>query len=165
MSPRLGSHFSQVHIPDESIPWHRTAKYYGTELNNGLSWWLRHQRLYLQSRIPGFNPWVGKNPWGRAWQPTPVFSPGEPRGQRSLASYTPWGCKELDTTEQLSAAHTELNTQGITVPKLGYFHMVLRLWAIRISNSGGISGTIIPLGVRKGMKGSSLLSSVIYARY
>jgi len=24
-------------------------------------------------KIPGFNPWVGKIPWRRAWQPTPVF--------------------------------------------------------------------------------------------
>ena len=33
---------------------------------------------------PGFNPWVGKIPWRRAWQPTPVLS-GEFQGQRSLA--------------------------------------------------------------------------------
>ena len=32
----------------------------------------------------GFNPWVGKIPWRRAWQPTPVFLPGESHGQRSL---------------------------------------------------------------------------------
>ena len=31
----------------------------------------------------GFNPWVGKIPWRRAWQPTPVFLPGESHGQRS----------------------------------------------------------------------------------
>ena len=35
----------------------------------------------------GFNPWVGKIPWRRAWQPTPVFLPGESHGQRSLAGY------------------------------------------------------------------------------
>ena len=33
---------------------------------------------------------------------TPVFLPGEFHGQRSLASYSPWGCKELDMTEQLT---------------------------------------------------------------
>ena len=33
----------------------------------------------------GFNTWVWKIPWGRAWQPTPIFLPGESRGQRSLA--------------------------------------------------------------------------------
>ena len=36
--------------------------------------------------------------WRRAWQPTLVFLPGEPHGQRSLAGYSPWGCNELDTT-------------------------------------------------------------------
>ena len=35
------------------------------------------------------------------WQPTPVFLPGESHGQRSLAGYSPWGHKELDTTERL----------------------------------------------------------------
>ena len=37
----------------------------------------------------GFNPWVGKIPWRRAWQPTPVFLPGESRGQRKLVGYSP----------------------------------------------------------------------------
>ena len=36
-------------------------------------------------------------PWRRAWHPTPVFFPGESHGQRSLASYSPRGLKELDT--------------------------------------------------------------------
>ena len=35
----------------------------------------------------GFDPWVGKLPWRRAWKPTPVFLPGESHGQRSLADY------------------------------------------------------------------------------
>ena len=36
-------------------------------------------------------------PWRRKWQSTPVFLPGKCHGQRSLAGYSPWGCKELDT--------------------------------------------------------------------
>ena len=36
-----------------------------------------------------FDPWVGKITWGRAWQPTPVFLPGESHGQRSLSGYSP----------------------------------------------------------------------------
>ena len=36
-----------------------------------------------------FHPWVGKIPWRRAWQPTPVFLTGESHGQRSLAGYSP----------------------------------------------------------------------------
>jgi len=43
--------------------------------------------------------WVGKIPWRRKWQPTPVFLPGKSHGQRSLVGYSPWGHKELDTTE------------------------------------------------------------------
>ena len=39
----------------------------------------------------GFKAWVGKILWRGAWQPTPVFSPGESDGQRSLAGYSPWG--------------------------------------------------------------------------
>ena len=44
------------------------------------------------------DPWVKKIPWSRAWQPTPVFLPVEACGQRSLVGYSPWSCKELDTT-------------------------------------------------------------------
>ena len=46
----------------------------------------RHKR-------PGFDPWVGKTPWRRAWQPTPVFLPGEspwteePGGLQSIGSH------------------------------------------------------------------------------
>ena len=55
-----------------------------------------------QCRIHGFDPWVRKIPWRRKWQPTPVFLPGKSHGQRSLVGYDPWGCNELDTTEQLN---------------------------------------------------------------
>ena len=43
------------------------------------------------------DPWVGMIPWRRAWQPTPVFWPGEFHGL-----YSPWGRKESDTTKPLS---------------------------------------------------------------
>ena len=54
----------------------------------------------------GFDPWVGKIPWRRAKQPTPVFLPVESHGQRSLVGYSPWGPKESDltaVTEQCAA--------------------------------------------------------------
>ena len=50
----------------------------------------------------GFDPWVKKILWRRAWQPTLLFLPGKFHGQRSLAGYSPWSPKELDTNEQLS---------------------------------------------------------------
>ena len=55
----------------------------------------------LQCRRPGFDPWVGKIPWRRKWQPTPLLLPGKSHGQRSLVGYSPWGHKESDTTEGL----------------------------------------------------------------
>ena len=45
--------------------------------------------------------WVGKIPWRRKWQPTPVLLPGKSHGWRSLEGYSPWGRKESDTTERL----------------------------------------------------------------
>ena len=41
----------------------------------------------------GFDPWVGKIPWRRKWQPTPVFMPGKTHGPRNLVGYSPWGRK------------------------------------------------------------------------
>ena len=55
----------------------------------------RHKRL-------GFAPWVGKIPWRRKWQPTPVFLPGESHGLRSLEGYNPWGRRELPLLKRLS---------------------------------------------------------------
>ena len=40
--------------------------------------------------------------WRRKWQPTPVFLPEKSHGQRSLVGYSPWDCRELDTTERWS---------------------------------------------------------------
>ena len=48
---------------------------------------------------------VGKIPWKRAWQSTPVFLPREFHGQRNLAGYSPWGYKEADK----HTAHTHKN--------------------------------------------------------
>ena len=61
--------------------------------------------ICLQYRRPGFDPWVRKIPWRKAWQPTPVFLPGESQGQKRLSGYSPWGQKVSYTSEQLST-HT-----------------------------------------------------------
>ena len=44
------------------------------------------------------DPWIGKIPWRRKWQPTSVFSPGKSHGRR-LAGYSSWGFKESDIAE------------------------------------------------------------------
>ena len=59
---------------------------------HGLPWWLSWLRIHLQCRRPGFDPWDGKIPCRRAWQPTPVFLRGEsswteePGGLQSIGS-------------------------------------------------------------------------------
>ena len=52
---------------------------------------------------PGLIPRVGRFP-GEG-NGNPVFLPGESHGQRRLASYSPWSCKESDTTERLTHTH------------------------------------------------------------
>ena len=62
-----------------------------------------HCRRHKRRR---FDPWAGNIPRRRAWQPTPVFLPGESYRQRSLAGYSPQGHTESDTTEVTWHANT-----------------------------------------------------------
>ena len=67
----------------------------------GIPWWLTVRNL-PSMQGPGFDPWVWKTTWRRAWQSTPGFLPGEFHGLRSLVGYSPCGHKESDTTEWLT---------------------------------------------------------------
>ena len=67
---------------------------------------------------------VGKIPWRRKRQHTPVLLPGKSHGLRSLAGYSPQGCKESDTTEVIK--HTYIRKQHIPTFKiLNAFYMVI----------------------------------------
>ena len=75
----------------------------------GLPRWLNGKESACQCsrhRRCGFNPWVGKIPWRRKWQPIPVFLPGGSHEQRSLAGCNLKDCKESDTAEQLGTRKT-----------------------------------------------------------
>ena len=63
-----------------------------------------------RSKRLGLNPCVGKIHLRKTQQPTPVLLPGEAHGQRSLVGYSPWGCKELGTTQATECAHTHTHT-------------------------------------------------------
>ena len=65
-------------------------------------------------------PGLGRFPWRRAWQPTPVFWPGESRGQRSLAGFRPRGLKESDTTEWLSAQRLSHQVKSVRARQIPY---------------------------------------------
>ena len=87
-----------IHIMDF---WSNT----GILFSLGLPWWCSGKESACQCRRwrrRGFDPWVRKFPWRRAWQPNLVFFPGESYGQRSLASYS-HGVAESDTTEHSHA--------------------------------------------------------------
>ena len=83
----------------------------GTSAKEPACQWSRHKRCRC-------DPWVGKIPWRRAWQPAPVFLPGEPHGQRSLAGYRPWGrrvgCDCVSTRTHTSA--TSISAAGLPLP-------------------------------------------------
>ena len=71
-----------------------------------------------------FDFWVGKIPWRRAWQLTPIFLPGESQGQWSLVGYGPLGYKQLDTTSEVAQWKKNLPANsGDTglIPVLGRF--------------------------------------------
>jgi len=57
--------------------------------DKGLPQWLISKKSACQCRRRKFNLWVGKIPWRREWQHSPVFLPGRFHGQRSLAGYSP----------------------------------------------------------------------------
>ena len=76
---------------------------------HGLPWWFRQKRILLHCRRPGFDPWVGKIPWRKAWQPTPVFLPGEspwteePGGLQSVGLQRvghDWATKHSDLSDR-----------------------------------------------------------------
>ena len=130
------------------------------------------KKILLQCRRPGFEPWVSKIPWRRKWQSTPVFLPGKFHEQRSVAGYRPWGCRELDMTEQLTLEgqkesrwedhpnHGELSKVlclNSQVPKAGSLWFltttnVFPLWRALISCRGKFS-----LGQRRGPRCSDLI--------
>ena len=57
--------------------------------------WLSGKGPICQCRRHQFKPWVGKIPWRKKWQPSPVFLPGKSHGQRSLADYRPRSHKRV----------------------------------------------------------------------
>ena len=87
---------------------------------------------------PRFDPWAGKMPWRRQWQPSPAGLTGEFHKQRSLVGYSPWGLKELDVTEPLNTERPKTPSIWVFPPTvfLPLVHQFLRkdlvAWAFPI---------------------------------
>ena len=107
----------------------------------GLPWWLRQERICLQCRRPRFDLWVGKTPWRRKWQPTPVFLPGEFQGQSSLVGYSPWGRRvghdwatNTHTLDQKDHWSSEIYLSlFIVISLFSYFYLLLWDYPHRLS--------------------------------
>ena len=104
----------------------------------------------------GFSPWVGKIPWRRKWQPTPIFLPGESHG--ILVGYSPQGCKEAGTTEV-----TQHTVHCITASKL-YKDTTLLCSPVARSPVGSLPLRLGQVGGAGGLPGatrSGLLLSIL----
>ena len=107
-------------VGDTTNKYHLLSTYYAPRSFPGSTVVKNTRANAGDARDAGSIPGLGRSPWSR--KPTPVFLPGKCHGHRSLARYSPWGCKELDVTEQLSAcacatkcicthAHTHTHTR------------------------------------------------------
>ena len=76
---------------------YNTGKYikYSLYFKMELPWWLSDKESVYQCRRHGFDPWVGKMPWKRKWQPILIFLPGKSHGQKSLVGYSPQGFRRV----------------------------------------------------------------------
>ena len=84
---------TQSITPAWKIPWMEEPG----RLQSMQSQRVEHKQLHFLSFYSSF--------WRRKWQCTPLFLPGESHGQRGLVGYSLWGCKESDTTKQLTHTH------------------------------------------------------------
>jgi len=101
--------------------------------------WIVYIEIMTPCRIPrwlsgqcrscrkhGLDPWVGRIPWRRKRQPTPVLLLEKFRGQRGLVGYSSWGCEKLDTTE-----HAHLHEVVKTfIFSSNYFIVLLFIFAL-----------------------------------
>ena len=90
-----------------------------------------------------------EDPWRGAWQPTPVFLPGEVHGQRGLLGYSPWGHKDLDRNERLTLyVHDMLsyiNKRNKLTSKQTQFSSVQSLSCVRLCDPMNLSTPGLPV--------------------
>ena len=90
-----GSKFNEKKMQSFSTCFSGTFDLWGIKRNH-----IHKHYLYIPQTFIEYLP-CASDYWRRRRKPTPVFLPGKSHGQRSLVAYSPWGHKELDTTEQL----------------------------------------------------------------
>ena len=91
-----------------------------TELFN-LPRWPRGKEFACQCRRCGFNPWVGKIPWRRKWQPTLVFLSEKSHGQRNLVGYSLWDCKKVGQNLETKPQQQYILSSTVSITSPGDF--------------------------------------------
>ena len=87
-----------------------------------LQWASQQKRTRLLVQETQVQFWGRKVHWNRKWQPAPVFLPVKAHGQRSLAGYSSWSCRESDTTEHTPThTHTHTHTHSKTTRHLTFY--------------------------------------------
>ena len=83
---------------------------------DGGAWWAAvHGVTKSRTRLSNFTSLFTFAHWGRKWQPTPAFLPGESQGRGSLVGCRPWGCTESDTTEATQQQQQHLSMSSLSV--------------------------------------------------
>ena len=114
-----GKHEKQGDGGTETVQETKTVKSHPLQIqfSVGMPQWLWSNRGFVTDQVRWARIWPGCSDCKKWWQPTPVFSPGESHGQRSLAGYGPWGCKDSDTTEWLNCFTAPLETKWPQTPQ------------------------------------------------
>ena len=94
----------------------------GVSVIEGFSQWLIGREFACIGVVTedcGFAPWVGKIPWRRAWQPTPVFLPGESHGQRAWQAIVHMVAKSQTWLKRLNThACMQMNLEDIMLSEI-----------------------------------------------
>ena len=126
---------------------------------SGLPWWLSGKESACQCMRHGFHSWVGKTPWRRAWQPTPVFLPENPMDRRTWQATVHRVAKSQTWLKRLSKQAKECGMPGTAQQSsLISWNSVkvqtLSLGCIRVCNGGaawGHKGNMVYLTTRHGL--------------
>ena len=119
-------------------------KTYLSQLTKGLPRWLSGEESACQCRRGEFDPWVGKIPQRRKWQPTPVFLPGKSHGQRRLTGLGSVGSQRVrQDWATKHACNPESPSEGQLILRTLFGSNMSGKWAISWSRTWGSPGLLL----------------------
>ena len=107
--------------------------YYYLWASQVAQWLKKKNKPTCQCRRCGFDPWVGKIPWRRKWQPTPIFLPGKFHGQESLEGYSPWGHKRFGHNKTIIICVFLINKNFIWINQFHSYYQRSFIFSIILS--------------------------------